>query len=292
MSLKQKISILSANYNNGEFLDDFFESINSQTYKNFELVIVDDSSTDNSCEIIQSWCDKSFFDIKFIKLDINHGFANALNIGLKHCDGDYIARLDPDDTMSVTRLERQLKFLCDNPNIHIVGSNALYFQTSPISPVGHSNFLTNTEWIESKYRAAEYGMMHGTLLLRRAVFNNVSYFQDEVPAEDFALISRMIHAGYKTKNIKDILTNVRVHNGSVSNNLPLTTISKVFILRRDIFGIDFTIYEMLSKYFHFHFYRKFLRSTGFLSRYFFLFLSGVFAPFKVFKIILSKIKAD
>lgn len=99
-------SVLCANYNNGQFLDDFFKSLIDSTVVPDEVVFVDDGSSDNSLEIVERY--KPFLNIILIGLEFNIGFANALNIGLAACSADYIVRVDPDDLVSPRRLEMQL----------------------------------------------------------------------------------------------------------------------------------------------------------------------------------------
>lgn len=286
------ISILSANYNNGHYLNDFFHSLETQSYTNFEIVIIDDCSTDHSNEIIRQWIAKGTLSINHIKLPKNLGFANALNAGLEQCRGTYIARIDPDDMMHSSRLEKQIKILTKESEISLVGSNAYYFQESTNNPVGHSNFHSDPKWIENKYILGEYGMMHGTIMFKAALFKEVKYSQSEVPAEDYSLISRMIKLGYKPLNSVEKLTYVRIHDRSVSNELPLTTIMKVYILRKEIYNIKISTIKMILKFFHFKFYRNFLKSKNFSSKTFYLFLSVLCAPIKVFKVIYNRFMSN
>lgn len=288
MSGNGKVSILSANFNNGPFLMDFFQSIACQSYRNIEVVFVDDASTDFSDEVVLSVIESFPFKINYIKLKENVGFAAALNIGLKSCSGDFIARIDPDDIMDVERINSQVKFLNENINISIVGSNVKYFKDSLQNIVGSSNFKSDDEWIRNKYFSAEYGMMHGTLMFRRDVFFGIEYHQDEVPAEDYALLARMIKQKIKGYNLSEALTFVRIHSNSVSNELPITTITKLFILRRDILGIEFFFHQMIFKYFHFKFYRKYLYNDSYFLKALYLCLSALFAPIKSIFAILNK----
>ncbi|MGR2952133.1 glycosyltransferase [Vibrio vulnificus] len=290
MSVKGKVSILSANFNNGPFLVDFFQSIACQSYRNIELVFVDDASTDSSDAIVLSILETFPFRVNYIKLEENVGFAAALNIGLKECEGDFIARIDPDDIMSSERINKQVGFLKNNPDISIVGSNVQYFKDSLRNIVGSSNFKSEDEWIRNKYFSAEYGMMHGTLMFRKSTFFDIEYHQDEVPAEDYALLARMIKKEIKGYNLNETLTFVRIHSSSVSNELPITTITKLFILRRDILGIDFLFHQMVFKYLHFKYYRKYLYAESYFLRVLFLSLSAFFSPYKSILAVLNKIR--
>ena len=106
-------------YNGMPYLKEAIESILIQTYRNFEFIIVDDASKDNTWPYLKSLRDKR---IKLIKNEKNFGLAASLNKALKKAQGDYIARMDADDVSLSTRLETQLRFLEKNSNIDMCGS--------------------------------------------------------------------------------------------------------------------------------------------------------------------------
>jgi len=107
------ISIITPSYNSSKYIAKTIESVISQTYKNWEMIIVDDCSPDNANEIIDKYTKKDF-RIKLIKLEQNIGPANARNKGIKQAKGKYIAFLDSDDVWLPTKLEKQVKFMQDN----------------------------------------------------------------------------------------------------------------------------------------------------------------------------------
>jgi hypothetical protein len=190
--------------------------------------------------------------------------------------------------MHQDRIGKQVECFKKNPDLSIVGSNAIYFKDRLSQVIGSSNFKSDYDWIKEKYLSAEYGMMHGTLLLRSDVFEHVKYSQDEVPAEDYSLLSRMLDKQYIAFNLEENLTFVRIHSNSVSDSLPITTITKLFCIRQEVYGIGFSFFLMLSKYLHFKFYRNYLKSVGVFAKMFFLFLSSFFAPLKAVSFILDK----
>jgi glycosyltransferase involved in cell wall biosynthesis len=114
-----KISVLTTVYNGGEYLAEAIESVLNQTFINFEFIIIDDASTDNSVEIIKSYSDSR---IRFFKNEKNIGQIASLNKGLKLAKGYYIARLDQDDVCLPARLEEQHKFLQNNHEVTIISS--------------------------------------------------------------------------------------------------------------------------------------------------------------------------
>ncbi len=119
-----KVSVLCANYNNGKYLDDFFSSILQSSIIPDEIIFVDDCSTDRSIQVLQKY--KDALNIVEVLLKKNIGFANALNLGVSHCTGEFILRVDPDDLIAKDRLELQRTYLIES-DLDVVGSQAKYF---------------------------------------------------------------------------------------------------------------------------------------------------------------------
>jgi len=105
------VSIITPSYNSEKFIKECIESVIAQTYTNWELIIVDDCSADNSCEMIRKYDDNR---ISLIKLEKNVGAAEARNIALRKATGKYIAFLDADDIWMPTKLEDQIHFMQEN----------------------------------------------------------------------------------------------------------------------------------------------------------------------------------
>ena len=113
------ISVALPNYNGGLFLSEAINSILKQTYSEFELIIVDDASVDNSVEIIESFEDKR---IKLIKLKKNGGIVNALNTAINESKGGIIARMNSDDISHPERFEKCMNVFFQNPEVGVVGT--------------------------------------------------------------------------------------------------------------------------------------------------------------------------
>jgi len=108
-----KISIVTASYNSSHFISDTIKSVLSQTYTNWEMLIVDDCSTDNSIEVIKEYCNIDS-RIKLFSLEKNSGAAVSRNKGIEASMGSYIAFLDSDDLWFPDKLEKQLSFMISN----------------------------------------------------------------------------------------------------------------------------------------------------------------------------------
>ena len=110
LSLKPLVSIITPCYNSADFIRLTLNSIAEQTYTNWELIVIDDQSTDNTTEIVEVFA-QQHNNVKLIKLDKNGGVANARNIGLEHVSGKYVAFLDSDDVWLAEKLYKQVAYM-------------------------------------------------------------------------------------------------------------------------------------------------------------------------------------
>lgn len=109
--MNELVSIIMPSYNTGKFIQETINSVKNQTYNNWELIIVDDGSTDNTDEVVRAIKDDR---IKYIKNKVNKGAAISRNIALREAKGRWIAFLDSDDLWKEDKLEKQIKFMEDN----------------------------------------------------------------------------------------------------------------------------------------------------------------------------------
>lgn len=283
------ISVVAANYNNGSFLTDFFESWITSSHWPKEIIFVDDGSTDNSIEIAKKYESELSF-LKVLKLPQNSGFANALNAGLLISDAKYILRIDPDDLLHPNRIEMQFNYLENNPDVDVVGSQATYFHSESGETLNKTRMPIGSENIKRAYLHCDNGVLHGTTLIRKSAIGDIVYRQDDVPSEDYSFFGRLISSGAKFANIDAPLTLVRVHGSSVSNDIKYSTILKVHNLRSEIFGIPRNRMFTFTDYISMKYYRRYLYCQSFFKRSFYLFIAALFAPRKTLKRILEYVK--
>lgn len=203
------VSILMAVYNGESFLAEAIESILNQTFTDFEFIIINDASTDTSVDIIQKHKDSR---IRLINNENNIGLTKSLNKGLKLAEGKYIARMDADDISLPQRLERQVKFMEDNPEVGICGTwLQLIGQQERIikHPVDHQDILT--------FMFKNNGIGHPTAFIRKDLFIEQHLFYDEnyTAAQDYDL---WVRASQKIRlaNIPEVLVKYRIHSSQVS----------------------------------------------------------------------------
>jgi len=119
MRLQPKISVVMTVYNTEKYLKEAINSVLNQTFENFEYILINDASTDNSLEILQSFRDKR---LRIVNNPVNMGVAASSNIGLDMARGTYVIRMDSDDISLPHRFETQLNYMEDHPDIGVVGS--------------------------------------------------------------------------------------------------------------------------------------------------------------------------
>lgn len=271
-----RTTVLTANYNNGQYLIEFFKSILNSSLLPDEIVFVDDGSIDESVEIVNKY--KNEFDnFIFIRSVTNNGFANALNIGLSYVTSDYILRIDPDDILHPKRIETQVNILKSNPKIDVLGSNVIYFGKNINEKLGTSNFPLLNEQIISRYSRGYHGLVHGSIIIKSEILKKVRYDQDFVPAEEYDLFSKILCNGYVAQNSAEYLTFVRIHFTSASYGYPISTFRKIVYLQSKHWGVQTTKLNFYRKYFMIYMYRKSLGAKGIDKLLYKLFV-GMLAP--------------
>ena len=118
------VTVLMPVYNASEFLRKTMESILDQTYKNFEFLIINDGSKDDSVQIIESYIDKR---VRLVHNEENIGLIKTLNKGIELARGKYIVRMDADDIAELNRIEIQVNYMEKNNDVAVAGSNGIMF---------------------------------------------------------------------------------------------------------------------------------------------------------------------
>jgi glycosyltransferase involved in cell wall biosynthesis len=220
-SHKQKISIIMPVYNSGDYLAKALDSIINQTYKNWKLICVDDGSTDNSNEILRNYS-KSDDRIKVVTFKKNKGLTFALNKALTLADGNYIARMDSDDISLPERLEKQVKFLDQHPNVIAVGTQCELIDESG-KVFGHKMFPTESKKLYNMMFQI-MPMQHPTIMVRGDVYRRERY-EDQPTAEDVSLYFRLLRHG-NLANLDEVLFQYRIRQNSNS----LKNIKRTFLI--------------------------------------------------------------
>jgi glycosyltransferase involved in cell wall biosynthesis len=198
-------------YNSEKFLNEGIQSILSQTFKNFEFIIIDDYSTDNSLRIIRKYI-KNDKRIILLKNKKNLGRAKTRNKGLKIANGNYVAILDSDDIALPERLEIQYKYLEKNPEIFLVGGKAILINEEGDKISTFHPILDERKLIEKLKQ--KNSICHSTIMFRNK--NNFFYREKFPYSQDYDLYLRLLSKGKRLINIPDTLIKYRINPDAVS----------------------------------------------------------------------------
>jgi glycosyltransferase involved in cell wall biosynthesis len=207
------VSVVIPVFNGAQFLEAAVASVLKSTYRSFEILLIDDGSSDTSKKICRELTAKYPKIIRFFPMPQNKGLGRVLNFALKNARGKYIARLNQDDLMLSYRLGTQVKYLNAHPSVVVVGSwNNLFDEQGNTQVL---KFLPTDEEIKKTWLIVS-PFSDPTTMYRKDVAKKVGgYIQDYWPADDTQLWYRMGMAG-KLANIQKPLVNVRWHKGAGS----------------------------------------------------------------------------
>lgn len=197
-------------YNGQKYLKEAIESLLAQTNGDFELIVVNDGSRDESDKILAACKDQR---IKIITNQKNIGLTKSLNLALRQATGEYVARLDSDDVSAPERLAKQLVFMERHPEIVLVGSGVQRIDEKG-KDLGSEQVTTGPVMI--KYELILHNpFYHSTIFFRRQIIaGEGGYNEDYVCAQDFEMYSRLSQK-YQMDNIDEPLVKFRVHRESV-----------------------------------------------------------------------------
>jgi len=203
------VSVVMSVYNSKKYLRQAIDSILQQTFNNFEFIIINDGSTDNSLELIKSNTDDRIILIN----QENQGIAVSLNNGIKIAKGKYIARMDADDISHKNRLKTQTNFLNENPDVIVVGSNADVIDKDGDFVYLTKNALDNNTLKKSLPLSTPF--IHPSVMFRREIFFKAGMYPNIPIAQDVLLFSKMVTYG-SFANLHDPLIKYRISPSSSS----------------------------------------------------------------------------
>lgn len=212
---KPLVSVIMPVYNGERFIAEAIESILAQTYKHFELFIVDDYSSDRTSEIAETYRLKVPDKIHLIHLKKRCGAFGAMNVAMKHASGEFIAAMDSDDVSHRERLKKQVKFMLNNPDTIVVGSFARVIDDRG-NIIGRKVFKTDHRAIYSSFFAV-HPIVHPSCMIRRKLLSDPkSLYWDEFGVnDDYYTFFTFLNRG-KFSNIPEYLLNYRIHSGNSS----------------------------------------------------------------------------
>lgn len=267
--MSSKVTVCVALYNHEQYIEECLKSIVKQTYKNLELIVIDDGSLDNSYEVAKKYLENQEFNKNYIiKTRKNRGMCNTLNEIISMSTGEYISFVGSDDYWYENKIELQANFLEKNLNVDLVHSNSTNIDQG--GNILYKEDFSNRINSGILYEAMIYGkggINTPSYLLKKDVFNKIGLFDPSFKFEDtdfFLRLTKVYNVGF----INEELTYHRRHSANLSdsNNMlkfyydELIKIYKKNITEEEL--LDYAISKVLRKS-----YKRALRS--FQMKYFF-----------------------
>lgn len=201
-----QVSVILPFFNSEHTVSRAIESILCQTYKDFELVLIDNNSSDKSLEIANKFASENKNVI--LLHETRQGVAYASNTGMEYSDSKYLARMDADDFSYPERLEKQVKFLEDNPGIDLVGTRVKY--VGSVENEGFRSFVDRINLVCSceeifLNRFTELQIVNPSIMFRKSTASKFGLYKSGNFPEDYEFFLRWLDAGCKMEKLTDVL---------------------------------------------------------------------------------------
>ena len=229
------VSVILPVYNQEKYLEETIDSILSQTYRNFELIIVDDGSSDNSAAIIRMFQAKDSRVLAYF--ESNSGKSLSTNFLVSKAKGELCAFLDADDVMLAERLSRQVDF--HQSNLHIDASSChCYYINENGNMFGIQRYSVGSQVAEynTAFKNEEFIICSYTgLMVKRKVFLDIGGLQKKFePCEDFEFFNRLTDSGYTLSVIPEVLMKYRIHQSAITVKQPFLVLDTIDFVKHCI----------------------------------------------------------
>lgn len=250
------ITIIVVTYNSEQFILKTLNSILSQDYRNFQIIISDDYSKDNTILLCKEWIlqNSSFCDIQLLLSDKNRGTAYNINKSLPYIKGEYVKIIAGDDEFCDNYFSRCVDFFTANPDAYVLTTNVIYIyegigkevQNNPFTSLFHTNKLNIDEMYHTIMR---YNVIFSpTCIMKSDVIRELGGFDERYPlCEDLFFYAKVLKYGIQIYFIDSCLIKYRIHNKSVQRKNDSKIYSQYYIdlLRgkRELFWQEYGIFE-------------------------------------------------
>ena len=219
MNVTPKISLIMSVYNGEDYLSEAIDSVLSQTFRDFELIVINDCSTDSTGEILNRFAelDKR---VKVHTNEVNLRLPSSLNKAISYAQGKYIARMDADDICLPERLEKQYNFMENNPSVALSSCRFMTLKNGVISSGGCGG-KSDKESIKALLLVTN-PILHPGIIAKADAIRNLGYDKNFTCTEDMELWTRFVMAGYAIEIMPEYLMIYRLHDKQITE----TTLEK------------------------------------------------------------------
>ncbi|MGE7752389.1 glycosyltransferase family 2 protein [Lysinibacillus fusiformis] len=211
-------------FNEEKYIKQSIDSILNQTFTDFELIIVDDGSTDSTVDIIKEYKDERIF---LVELKKNNGVGAAIKEGLQYTNREFVAKVDADDVYVENRFQVQLDYLQENKDVSIVDGLIRFFpDNEKVEESQRFHYLKNIQekQVNSILSPKEINekiywftcLTHSTLMFRRNIIETVNYNESLKVGEDYDFYYRLNKLGFQIHKIPIVLADIRISEASTT----------------------------------------------------------------------------
>lgn len=283
------VSVIIPCYNRERFIGATIDSVLGQTWSNVELIVVDDGCTDGSRKVLESYGPR--LTILEHPGRANKGQSAAINLGLRHSSGDYLAILDSDDLFAPDKIEKQVNFLERNPEFGLVYANCISIDENgaELHRMYHPGHQTPSR-PEQVLEDCCYNVPSNSLF-RRAVYEKVGLLDEKLRAaqdHDFAIrIAEVTRIGY----IDECLWNYRRHGASISRTRTVERWRngfKILDAARKRYPYPTTTVLRRKAVLHFRLGQCYLLDKHYLKSIYHLLLAGLLDPLRSLRVVMGR----
>ena len=219
MNIAPKISLIMSVYNGEDYLSEAIDSVLNQTFEDFELIIINDCSTDGTSEILSEYA-KADARVKVHTNEVNLRLPSSLNKAISYAQGKYVARMDADDICLPDRLEKQYKFMEEKPNVALSSCRFMTLKNGVISSGGCGG-KNDTESVKALLLVTN-PILHPGIIAKTEVIRSLGYDKNFTCTEDLELWTRFVSEGYDVEIMPEYLMIYRLHDKQITE----TTLEK------------------------------------------------------------------
>ena len=233
MNTAPKISLIMSVYNGEDYLRDAIESVLNQTFKDFELIVINDCSTDSTGEILNRFAelDKR---VKVHTNEVNLRLPSSLNKAITLAQGKYIARMDADDICLPERLEKQYQFMENNPGVALSSCRFMTLKNGLVSSGGCGGKSDN-ESIKALLLVTN-PILHPGIIAKADAIRSLGYDKNFTCTEDMELWTRFVMAGYDIEIMPEYLMIYRLHDKQITETTLEKQHKEVIAIQKNYYG--------------------------------------------------------
>ncbi len=233
MNTAPEISLIMSVYNGEDYLRDAIESVLNQTFRDFELIVINDCSTDKTYEILKRFAELDE-RVKVHTNEVNLRLPSSLNKAISFAQGKYIARMDADDICLPQRLEKQYKFMENNPNVALSSCRFMTLANGVFSSGGCGGKSDN-ESLKALLLVTN-PILHPGIIAKADAIKSLCYDKSFTCTEDMELWTRFIMAGYEVRIMPEYLMIYRLHDKQITETTLEKQHKEVIAIQKNYYG--------------------------------------------------------